>query len=303
MTEECKDPSESAQDDTLSSPKEATTKPYKSLSENAENENCKIIVLQLSFQSSENTVEEYFTQFGDIENLDLKRYPDGASRGFAFIVFKSEESVPKTLEVLEHIIDGRRVTVEKARTRSEKMQTNKIFIGKLPSELTDANLREYFGDFGEVAEIQFVYDKQTNERRGYCFIEFNSNTAVERITKGKIPPESAKHRINEFEIDVKKKFDDNHPIQRKIKAIERQKKNMDYYSSYGMDYSGHRNMYYGMYGYNNHSNSNNNNISKYYNPQRYIADNYGYYGYCYEDYFMYNQYYYDNNNQNPNCRN
>ena len=213
-----------------------------------ENEATKIIVLQLSFGSTEETVQEYFSQFGEIEKLDLKRYPDGSSRGFAFIIFKTEDTLAKVLAEQEHSIDNRKVTVEKAKTRSEKMQTNKIFIGKLPSELTEENLRDYFSTFGEIEEIQFVFNKQTRERKSFCFIQFKSSEAVEKITESKVPPESTRHTIESFEIECKKKFDDNHPIQRKIKAIERQKKGWDYYGNYGNHY-GNNNMYdYNNYG-------------------------------------------------------
>ena len=60
-----------------------------------ENESTKLIVLQLSFTSLEETVHDYFSKYGEIEKLDLKRYPDGNSRGFAFIVYKSVESLKR----------------------------------------------------------------------------------------------------------------------------------------------------------------------------------------------------------------
>lgn len=222
-----------------------------------ENESTKIIVLQLSFSSTEDTVDQYFSKYGEIEKLDLKRYPDGSSRGFAFIIFKSEDALNKVLSEQEHIIDNRTVTVEKARTRSEKMQTNKIFIGKLPAGLTEDQMRCYFSKYGEIEKIEFVFHKQTNERKSFCFIEFKSQDAVEKITECKVPPESTKHIIESFEIECKKKFEDNHPIQRKIKALERQKRGGDYYggfSNYGSHcYGNFNNFSYGpQYGYGNY---------------------------------------------------
>ena len=106
------------------------------------------------------------------------------------------------------------------------MQTNKIFIGKLSPDLTEEHLRDYFSTFGEIDEIQFVFNKQTNERKSFCFIQFKEVMAVEQITRGKVPPESVRHVIDSIEVECKKKFDDNHPVQRKIKAIERQRKGM-----------------------------------------------------------------------------
>lgn len=261
-----------------------------------ENEACKIIVLQLSFNSTEDTVHEYFSQFGDIEKLDLKRYPDGSSRGFAFIVYVSEDSIDKVLSTTEHMIDKRKVTVEKAKTRSEKMQTSKIFIGKLPSELTEESLRIYFSRFGEVDEVQFVFNKQTNnERKSFCFIQFKSPEAVEKITESKVPPDSTRHTIDGFEIECKKKFEDNHPIQRKIKAIERQKKGWDYYgggyqgngagSNYGNYDPNYNSAGYG-YGYGNYGGGNyGGGRNEMYQGNSYNG------GYGHDDYNMYSGYY------------
>jgi len=203
--------------------------------EEPENENAKIIVRQINYKTSEDTLREYFASYGEISKLNLKTNSDGTSRGFGFIVFKEEATVSKVLEVEEHSIDDRKVMVDKATPLAEKMNTTKMFIGKLANELTEEDLKTYFGTFGEVKTVEFVFNRTTNERRGFCFIEMCNADDVEKITEGKIPPNSATHTINEHEIVCRKKFDDDHPVQKKLKQRERNNR----MRNYGYDQGGY----------------------------------------------------------------
>lgn len=51
----------------------------------------------------------YFIQFGEIDNCTIMRDPTGRSRGFAFLTFKSVESVNKVLQQ-NHQLDGKMVS-------------------------------------------------------------------------------------------------------------------------------------------------------------------------------------------------
>jgi len=47
----------------------------------------------------------------------------------------------------------------------------KIYVGNLPHEVTEAELREEFGTFGEVASVNIITDKYTGRPRGFGFVE------------------------------------------------------------------------------------------------------------------------------------
>jgi RNA recognition motif-containing protein len=47
----------------------------------------------------------------------------------------------------------------------------KIYVGNLPYEVTEAELRQEFGTFGEVASVNIITDKYTGRPRGFGFIE------------------------------------------------------------------------------------------------------------------------------------
>jgi RNA recognition motif-containing protein len=50
----------------------------------------------------------------------------------------------------------------------------KIYVGNLPHELTEQELREEFAAFGEVASVSIVKDKYSGQPRGFGFVEMTS---------------------------------------------------------------------------------------------------------------------------------
>jgi heterogeneous nuclear ribonucleoprotein A1/A3 len=57
----------------------------------------------------------------------------------------------------------------------------KVFLGGIPRSSTEDNLRERFGSFGNIVDCCVVKDKETQQSRGFGFITFDSEDAVEQI--------------------------------------------------------------------------------------------------------------------------
>ena len=47
----------------------------------------------------------------------------------------------------------------------------KIYVGNLPSEVSEQELREQFATFGEVGSVNIVKDKYSGRPRGFGFVE------------------------------------------------------------------------------------------------------------------------------------
>jgi len=47
----------------------------------------------------------------------------------------------------------------------------KIYVGNLPYEITEEELRQEFGTFGEVKSVSIITDKYTGRPRGFGFVE------------------------------------------------------------------------------------------------------------------------------------
>lgn len=81
---------------------------------------------------------------------------------------------------------------------SKKPQHGKIFVGGLTPEITDEDIKNYFGQYGTIVELQAPFDKVKNQRKGFCFITFDSKEVVYKLLK------TPKQTINGKEVDVKK---------------------------------------------------------------------------------------------------
>src|ERR1700761_3036777 len=58
----------------------------------------------------------------------------------------------------------------------------KVFIAGLPLEVNEAELSAVFGDFGPVKSLRIIKDRETNERKGFGFVEMmNEDEAKEAI--------------------------------------------------------------------------------------------------------------------------
>lgn len=154
----------------------------------------KLFVGGLSWETTEKELRDHFGQYGEIESINIKTDPTtGRSRGFAFIVYKEADSIDKVVVVPEHVINNKKVDPKKAKAR-----TGKIFVGGLIPEISDDEIKAYFGQFGNIVDVEMPFDKQKNQRKAFCFITFDSEAVVNDLLK------TPKQTISGKEVDVKK---------------------------------------------------------------------------------------------------
>jgi len=59
----------------------------------------------------------------------------------------------------------------------------KLYVGNLSFSVTEAELRETFLPFGEVAKVDLVSDRFTGESRGFGFVEMDDNSQADAAIK------------------------------------------------------------------------------------------------------------------------
>ena len=91
----------------------------------------RLFVGNLSFQTGENDLQDYFAQAGAVTSCNLMIDKlSGRSRGFAFVEFATAEEAQKAIEQFhDKDFQGRKITVNVARPREERPQRSERFGG------------------------------------------------------------------------------------------------------------------------------------------------------------------------------
>lgn len=58
--------------------------------------------------------------------------------------------------------------------------SHQIFLGGLPSTITETDLRNYFSKYGEVCEVVIMYDQEKKKSRGFGFLSFTEELSREQ---------------------------------------------------------------------------------------------------------------------------
>jgi RNA recognition motif-containing protein len=59
-----------------------------------------------------------------------------------------------------------------------------IYVGNLAFSVTDADLRGAFEQYGTVANVNIIMDRETGRSRGFAFVEMNDAAAAQAAIEG-----------------------------------------------------------------------------------------------------------------------
>ncbi|ESO04596.1 hypothetical protein HELRODRAFT_111616 [Helobdella robusta] len=163
------------------------------------NENSKIFVGGLARETTDEDLRNYFSSFGTVLECNLKRdFTTGVSRGFAFVSFEDPNAVDLVVAKSTHILGGKAIDPKRLKSKNALEGCTKVFVGGVDPNLPESDIREYFQQFGKIESMDLPYDKEKNQRRGFCFINFESSDAVDMLCT------KSKHPLGEREVDVKR---------------------------------------------------------------------------------------------------
>ncbi|XP_027163364.1 heterogeneous nuclear ribonucleoprotein 1-like [Coffea eugenioides] len=179
----------------------------------------KLFVGGIAWDTEENRLKDYFNKYGEVTHAAIMRdKATGQPRGFGFVVF-SDPSILDSVLRDKHTVDGRTVEVKRALSRAKQQslrsgdsnanssrnygglgnyRTKKIFVGGLPSTLTEGEFVQYFENYGDIADAVIMFDQSTGRSRGFGFITFDAEDAVDRVLNKTF------HELNNKLVEVKK---------------------------------------------------------------------------------------------------
>jgi len=167
----------------------------------------KVFIGGISWESSEDGLKMYFDQFGEVLEVKIMRDKfTGNPRGFGFIEFRDGTGVDRATAKRMHTIDRKQVEVKRAVTKSQSAENNnkneekekcKLFIGGLPQDCKEPDLRAHFEKHGTIADVIVMFDQQTGRSRGFGFVTYEDNAIAEKVLQ-------MQHEISGKWVDVKK---------------------------------------------------------------------------------------------------
>merc|ERR1711974_405907 len=80
----------------------------------------------------------------------------------------------------------------------EPKDDRELFVGGLSWETGEAQLKEYFGKFGEVEAVSLKLNAETGKSRCFAFIIYKESASIAKVF------EQTEHAINSKKVDVKK---------------------------------------------------------------------------------------------------
>jgi len=160
----------------------------------------KIFVGGLDYETVEETVEQYFGQWGPVAECSVKRFPDGKSRGFGFVTFSSLAAMENCFDNQPHMIDDKKVDLRKAAESTgpsrgsdltskgydpEARELKKLFVGSLDWATTEEEIEEYFSKYGDISNVAISKFPDSGKSRGFAFVTFISGASVDSVQQSR----------------------------------------------------------------------------------------------------------------------
>jgi len=150
---------------------------------NLEADTTEFVLTDLPPMMNEKDIRAHFQEFGELKRVDdIRQKRMGRQRHYAFIQFKTVEGEKAAQDGI-HIFNHRRYYLQPShksrsggKSKKEQELPTKLFIGRLPSSVTEADLCKYFSNYGVVKDIHIPAPF-----KGFGFISFERKDIANQV--------------------------------------------------------------------------------------------------------------------------
>ncbi|OQR97594.1 hypothetical protein ACHHYP_10208 [Achlya hypogyna] len=143
------------------------------------------------YNVTEESIREIFAHCGDISSIYFPKDKDtGRVLGYGFVEFVHSDSTDKALELDESEFHGRTLRVNYShKTQKAKRFKNKplgcksVYVGNLSSDVNSGMLNDMFAHCGEIERVHIAVDRDTQEPRGFAYVNFVDTDSVDAAIK------------------------------------------------------------------------------------------------------------------------
>ncbi|TFK69808.1 RNA-binding domain-containing protein [Pluteus cervinus] len=140
----------------------------------------KMFIGGLNWDTTDEGLKNYFSQFGKVDACTIMRDPSGTSRGFAFLTFEDPASVNAVVS-REHTLDGKVIDPKRAIPREEHLRNTRYFVGGLAATSTPDTMRKFFATYGKVVDATVMVDRESGRSKGFGFVTFEDASNADQL--------------------------------------------------------------------------------------------------------------------------
>ncbi|CAF1010471.1 unnamed protein product [Rotaria sp. Silwood1] len=158
------------------------------------NLNKKLLFSNLSYKTTEQTLMNYFSTYGSLEELHLYKDDQDQSLRKGFIIYKEINSMNNLMLKRPHFIDNRQIHIQRAIPNQCRNTTNiseylginltvhEIFISRLCSGEKREMFINYFQSYGNIIDCRVINSySQNSKQTGYAFVRFADYDSIDQI--------------------------------------------------------------------------------------------------------------------------
>ena len=185
-----------------------------------------VFVGNIPISATRKDLKKFFAKYGEIESVRLRSVPIANAKHSrklaivkkelhpernnmnAYVVFKEKENAERALESKGAEFKGMHIRVDIAEHKETDNKLS-VFIGNLPFNIQEEEIREHFTQCGEVDDVRLIRDKSSGIGKGFGYVKFKNRESVMFAIKMK-NSELRDRRIRVFpafnKTDTKKPF-------------------------------------------------------------------------------------------------
>eukprot|EP00088_Acartia_fossae_P066813 TRINITY_DN829_c0_g1_i1.p1 TRINITY_DN829_c0_g1~~TRINITY_DN829_c0_g1_i1.p1 ORF type:complete len:651 (+),score=274.80 TRINITY_DN829_c0_g1_i1:309-2261(+) len=133
-----------------------------------------------------------FSSFGNILSCKVAQDAEGASKGYGFVHFETEEAAQYAIQETngmllfdKKVFVGRfvpRKEREKELGEKAKKFTN-VYVKEFGEEMTDEKMNEMFGKYGKITSYKIMSDESSGKNKGFGFVSYEDAESAEKAVK------------------------------------------------------------------------------------------------------------------------
>jgi nucleolin len=156
-----------------------------------------IYVEGISYDADEGDLVSHFSESGIVKEVRMPRYQDsGKPRGYAHVVFESDSSVAKALQLNGKYLMGRYLSIKKAqkpRTLELALRNQQgvrkvkgcrtVIVKQLPYDIEEETIKKALETCGNILSVRLPQWNHTKKLKGFGYVEFSTEDEALAATK------------------------------------------------------------------------------------------------------------------------